>query len=216
MWWIGWLNHLWINTLPSKDGEALAEMDRSINQSLTGQAADSECAVGMPWFAAYTAPRHEKRVAEMLAEREIESFLPLYKARRQWKKSAPVVLDLPLFPNYVFVRIEKQARGAVLSLPGVVSIVGSSKEPWPLSSVELEAFRAGLKTGKIEPHPYLTVGTKVRIKSGVMAGVEGILTRIKNEFRAVLSLSVIMKSVAVEVDSSNIEIIEAANMRQAV
>ena len=161
------------------------------------------------WFAAYTTPRHEKHVSEMLAERQIEIFLPLYRTARQWKKSAPVVLELPLFPTYVFVRIDRQARGAVLGVPGVLSIVGSSKEPWPLPDFEIEALRRGMQTRKAEPHPYLKIGEKVRIKSGVMAGLKGILVRKKNEFRVVLTLDAIMRSVAVEVDACDIEPVDS-------
>src|SRR5664279_354237 len=72
------------------------------------------------WFAVYTTPRHEKHVSDMLAERHVETFLPLYRTNRQWKKSRPVSLELPLFPSYVFVRIERGARGAVLGTPGVL------------------------------------------------------------------------------------------------
>ena len=100
------------------------------------------------WFALYTTPRHEKHVSEILAERQIETFLPLYRTTRQWKKSRPVVLELPLFPTYVFVRIARQARGAVLGMPGVLSIVGSSREPWPLPDLEIEALRSGLQSAR--------------------------------------------------------------------
>jgi transcription antitermination factor NusG len=169
-------------------------------------STDSDSA--LQWFAAYTTPRHEKHVGEVLAERNIESFLPLYRTVRQWKKSSPVTLELPLFPCYLFVRISRAARGAVLSLPGVVSIVGSPKEPWPLPQLEVEALRLGARLGKAEPHPYLRVGERVRIKSGLMAGVEGILVRKKNEFRFVLTLEAIMRSVAVEVDASELELVD--------
>jgi transcription antitermination factor NusG len=158
------------------------------------------------WLAAYTIPRHEKHVSELLAERNIETFLPLYRIARQWQKSCRVILELPLFPTYVFVHIDRRARGCVLALPGVVSIVGSSKEPWPLPDFEIEALRRGVQTRKIEPHPYLKVGEKVRIKAGIMVGVEGILVRKKNEFRVVLSLDAIMQSVAVEVDADDLEL----------
>ena len=157
------------------------------------------------WFAVYTTPRHEKHVSEILAERQIETFLPLYRANRQWKKSSPVVLDLPLFPTYVFVRIARQARGVVLGTPGVLSIVGSSKESWPLPDFEIDALRSGLLERKIEPHPYLVVGERVRIMAGVMAGVEGVLVRKKSDLRVVLSLDTIMRSVAVEVNADDIE-----------
>jgi transcription antitermination factor NusG len=157
------------------------------------------------WFAVYTTPRHEKHVSEILAERQIETFLPLYRANRQWKKSSPVVLDLPLFPTYVFVRIERKSRGVILGTPGVLSIVGSSKEAWPLPDLEIDALRSGLLERKIEPHPYLIMGERVRIVAGVMAGVEGVLVRKKNDLRVVLSLDTIMRSVAVEVNADDIE-----------
>ena len=157
------------------------------------------------WFALYTTPRHEKHVSEMLALREIEAFLPLYRTTRQWKKSRPVVLELPLFPTYVFARIARQARGAVLGMPGVLSIVGSARESWPLPDLEIDAIRLGLQMRKIEPHPYLTVGERVRIKAGVMTSVEGILLRKKNDLRVVLTLDAIMRSVAVEVDADDVE-----------
>jgi transcription antitermination factor NusG len=165
------------------------------------------------WFAVYTTPRHEKHVSEMLAQHEIETFLPLYRSTRQWKKSRPVDLELPLFPTYVFVRIARQARGTVLGTSGVMSIVGSSRESWALPDLEIEALRSGLLERKIEPHPYLTVGERVRIKAGVMAGVEGVLVRKKNEFRVVLSLDSIMQSVAVEVDGDDVESVSMAPVR---
>jgi transcription antitermination factor NusG len=174
--------------------------------SITNPGAAFPTVDSLPcWFAVYTTPRHEKHVSEMLAERQIESFLPLYRTNRQWKKSRPVVLELPLFPTYVFTRIGRQARGSVLSVPGVLSIVGSSREPWALPDREIEALRSGVLERKIEPHPYLVVGERVRIKAGVMVGIEGVLVRKKNEFRVVLSLEMIMQSVAVEVDADDVE-----------
>jgi transcription antitermination factor NusG len=157
------------------------------------------------WYAAYTIPRHEKRVAELLASRNIEAFVPLYRAARQWKKSAPAILELPLFPCYLFVRTGRVGRASVLSTPGVLSIVGSSKESWPLPPLEIEALRLGTQMRKVEPHPYLVVGNRVRIKSGPMAGLEGILVRKKNEVRFVLTLDAIMRSVAVEIDADELE-----------
>lgn len=190
---------------PGKDGEAMSK----IREQQSGvNSFGSICAAAdnpLRWFAAYTTPRHEKHVSEILAERQIETFLPLYRAGRHWKKSLPVILELPLFPTYVFVRIARQARAAVLGIPGVLSIVGSSREPWPLPELEINALRWGLRERNIEPHSYLKVGERVRIKAGVMTGVEGVLVRTKNCFRVVLSLDTIMRSVAVEVDADDIE-----------
>jgi transcription antitermination factor NusG len=144
----------------------------------------------------------------LLNERKIEAFLPLYRASRQWKKSCKVVLELPLFPTYIFVHITSQARRDVLSLPGVHSIVGWSKAPWPIPDCEIEALRRGLHACKIEPHPYLKVGERVLIKSGPMMGVEGILSRQKNNCRVVLTVDAIMRSVAVEVNVDNLVLID--------
>lgn len=165
------------------------------------------------WFAVYTTARHEKHVSKILAQRQIETFVPLYRTTRKWKKSRPMVLELPLFPTYVFARIAREARGTVLGTPGVVSIVGSSREPWPLPSPEIEAIRLGAQSLKIEPHPYLTAGERVRIKAGVMTGVEGVLSRKKNEFRVILTLDSIMRSVAVEVDADDVEPISSTPKR---
>jgi transcription antitermination factor NusG len=196
---------LWKTDLPSKDGEALSRMCELGTNVMNHDALCAAMDRSPQWFAAYTTPRHEKHVSELLAEQQIETFLPLYRAARQWKKSRPVVLELPLFPTYVFVRTDRHSRGSVLSTPGVMSIVGSSKEPWPLPDCEIEALRRGMRTLKVEPHPYLKVGERVRVKAGVMKGVEGILVRKKNEFRVVLSLDAIMQSVALEVDASDLE-----------
>jgi transcription antitermination factor NusG len=194
-------------------------MSEMRTQAMAAQDAGMFCdaADSSPqWFAASTTPRHEKHVSELLVERQIEAFLPLYRKARQWKKSRPVVLELPLFPTYVFVRITRQARGAVLSLPGVHSIVGSSKDPWPIPDCDIEALRRGLQMHKVEPHPYLKVGERVRIKAGLMAGVQGILVRKKNEFRMVLTLDAIMRSVAVEVDANDLELIDRPGENPAI
>jgi transcription antitermination factor NusG len=165
------------------------------------------------WFAVYTVHRHEKRVSELLLDRKIETVLPLYKVARQWKKRAPVVVEFPLFPCYLFVNISREARGSVLGVPGVISIVGSPSEPWPLRSCEIEALQLGSKMGVVEPHSYLTVGEKVKIKNGPMTGMEGILTRKKNALRFVLTLEAIMRSVVVEVDANDIEMIDGRDER---
>jgi transcription antitermination factor NusG len=198
---------------PTKDGEALSGM-RTISSEANGTTLIFAGRSAAQWFAVYTTHRHEKRVSELLVDREIETVLPLYKVGRQWKKRAPVVLELPLFPCYLFVNISRETRGLVLGVPGVLSIVGSPNEPWPLRTCEVEALRLGIKMGMVEPHPYLKVGEKVRIKNGPMSGIEGILTRKKNGLRFVLTLEVIMRSVVVEVDANDIEIVDGEAERQ--
>jgi transcription antitermination factor NusG len=203
--WAFFQSGLWKREFPSKNGEAMSEI---LELETIADHKGTFCAggeVSPRWFAVYTTPRHEKYVNEILAERGIETFLPLFRTARQWQKSRPVVLELPLFPTYIFVRIAREARVAVLSMPGVLSIVGSPREPWPLPDLEIEALRSGLLERKIEPYPYLIQGERVRITAGMMAGVEGVLVRKKNDLRVVLSLDMIMRSVAVEVDAGDIE-----------
>jgi transcription antitermination factor NusG len=167
------------------------------------------------WYAAFTMARHEKQIAWHLGQREIESFLPLYKAKRRWKNRCTVTLELPLFPNYVFVRIDPQERIRVLSVPSVVSIVSVGREPLPVADRYISGLREGLLTHGIEPHPGLEVGDRVRITSGAMADMIGVLDRQKNAFRVVLNLEMIGRSVAVEVDVASIEPADAIPKRAA-
>jgi transcription antitermination factor NusG len=157
------------------------------------------------WFAAYTTTRHEKAVAEHFAMRNIEAFLPLYKTQRLWKNGCRMNLELPLFPSYVFVRVPVRERVRVLEVPGVLSLVSTAGKPVPLPESDIEALRSSLPFIKCEPHPYLKVGELVRVKSGSLEGMEGILLRKKGLLRVVISLDLIMKSVAVEVDADNVE-----------
>lgn len=136
---------------------------------------------------------------------QIDYFLPLYRSVRRWKDRRKE-LELPLFPGYVFVHTALKDRLRVLQLPGVVHFVSFHGKPAALPNFEIEALRNGL-TGKMsaEPHPYLKVGRRVRVRSGPMAGLEGVLVRRKDKFRVVLSIHLIQRSVAVEVDEGEIE-----------
>jgi transcription antitermination factor NusG len=197
------------SNIATKDGEALPVTCPSLRLN-TDAAQPAAAASAAQWFAVYTACRHEKRVSELLLEREIETVLPLYKISRQWKKRAAVVVELPLFPCYLFVNISRAARGKVLGVPGVLSIVGAPNEPWPLRAAEIEALRLGSKMEKVEPHPFLNVGERVRIRNGPMSGIEGILKRRKNGCRLVLTLEVIMRSVVLDVDANDIEVVDGS------
>ena len=157
------------------------------------------------WFAVYTNSRHEKMVAKQFLERHVESFLPLYRKVHHWTKQSRVTLELPLFPNYVFVRITQHQRASVLAVPRVLGIVGRGHLSSALSDAEIESLRIGLERNKFEPYPYLVAGERVRIRAGSMAGMEGILVRKKNELRVVLTLDLIQRSVAVEVDAEDVE-----------
>ena len=162
-------------------------------------------AVDPLWYAAYTSANHEKRVAEQLGVRSVEHFVPLYESVRRWK-DRKVRLQLPLFPGYVFVRLALRDRLRALQVPGVARLVGFNGLPCALPDSEIEALKAGLAGGvRAEPHPYLTVGRRVRVKAGPLAGMEGVLARKKNGARFVISLDLIMRSVAVVVDALELE-----------
>lgn len=157
------------------------------------------------WYAVYTCANHEKSVAAQLQIRSIEHLLPLYSSLRRWKDRR-MLLDLPLFPGYVFVRLALYNRLRVLQIPSVVRLVGFGGQPHALADGEVALLRSSLAgAARFAPHPYLRAGSRVRIVRGPLRGVEGILLRKKNEFRVVLSIDVITCSASVEVDSADIQ-----------
>ena len=160
---------------------------------------------GASWYALYTAPRHEKHLVRQMEQRSIPCFLPLYQSVRRWKDRRKQ-LNLVLFPGYVFVQIALQSRVQVLQLPGAVRILTFNGQPAPLPNDEIEALRKRLSgRAKIEPHPYLRAGRRVRVRRGPMVGLEGIIVRRKDCCRVVFSIDLIKRSVAVEVDEADLE-----------
>lgn len=156
------------------------------------------------WYAAYTCAQHEKRVAAELGMREVEHFLPLYSSVRRWKDRR-VTLELPLFPGYVFVRLALRERLRVVQIPSVVRLVGFNGLPTALPDEEMEILRTGIcQSLRAEPHPFLTVGRRVRIIRGPFAGLEGVVKRKKSGMRVVVSLELIQRSVAVDVDATDL------------
>ncbi len=159
------------------------------------------------WYAAYTCVRHEKKVACQLSERRVDCFLPLYRSLRQWKDRRKE-LELALFPGYIFVHMKEQQHLTVVQLPSVVSLVSFQGRPTMIPESEIDFLRRGLSgQARVEPHPYLTIGCRVRVTHGPLVGTEGILERRKDSYRVVLSIHLLKRSVAVEVDESAIEIL---------
>ena len=189
-------------------------MEKKLPARLDAQTEETGSAGGLEfpanyiesrWYAACTSPRHEKSVAQQLEGNQVQYFLPLYQSLRRWKDRRKQI-ELPLFPGYIFVHVALKDRLQVLRLPGVLQFVGFGGKPAVLPDVEIESLREGLMRGlRAEPHPYLKVGRRVRVHSGPMSGMEGILVRRKEKFRVVLSIDLIQRSVAVEVDESEIE-----------
>jgi transcription antitermination factor NusG len=157
------------------------------------------------WYAAYTSANHEKRVAVELQRRAVECFLPLYGSVRRWKDRR-VCLEMPLFPGYVFVRFSPIQRLCVLQIPGLVRFVGFSGTLARIPEAEIVRIQDILRRGfRAAPHPYLTVGRRVRVKAGPLRGLEGRLLRRKSKLRFVVSIELIMRSMAVEMDESDLE-----------
>ena len=165
------------------------------------------------WYAVCTRHQHEKTAARILEHKEFEVFLPLYKARRRWQDRVKEI-SVPLFPGYLFVRDGLERWLPILTTPGVCNIVSCGGRPAAIPCSEIEAVRRIVEsTLRVEPHPFLKSGDWVRVKYGPIAGVEGILLRKKNIARLVLSVEMLGKSAAVEVDATHVEHIPAGGLR---
>ena len=165
------------------------------------------------WYAAYTSSRHEKTVAEHLRQREVECFLPLYETVRRWNNGRHRV-QLPLYPSYVFVRMGLRDKLRVLQVPGLVQLVTFQGVPAALPDSEIETLRSALASGVLaQPYRYLSVGSKVEICRGPLLGLRGILLRHQGQFRVVLSVEMIMRSIIVEVDGSDVVAIDRKGSR---
>jgi len=157
------------------------------------------------WYAAYTAPRHEKRVLQHLEVRSIQSFLPLCSSNRQWKERRAVV-DLPLFPGYLFVRIRSCDRTSILQIPGVLDIVGANGRLLPVPDDQIEGIRAAVQGRNSEPCPFLRAGKQVQISAGPLRGLEGVIVRESRGLRLIVSIDAIQRSFCVELDARDLEL----------
>lgn len=163
------------------------------------------------WYAVYTRHQHEKTVARILADKGFEIFLPVLTVARRWKDRTKE-LSLPLFPCYVFLWGTLRRRIEIVTTPGFHSFVGFGDRPACIPPEEIEAVRQALTSGsRVEPYPFLRYGDRVRINSGPLEGMEGILLRKKNTYRLVLSVELLEKSVAVEVDAFSVERVPSRN-----
>jgi transcription antitermination factor NusG len=163
-----------------------------------------------PWWALYTRHQHEKAVADALSAKGLEVFLPAYESVRRWKDRRKV-LSLPLFPCYVFVRGGLNRRLPIVTTPGIHMILSHGETFAAIPEAEIEAIRRTVGGDfRVEPHPFLNCGDRVRVTRGSLLGVEGILVRKKNIFRLVLSVEMLARSVGVEVDAADVEPVRPA------
>lgn len=157
---------------------------------------------GFSWFALNTRLRYEEFVAKHLSSKGYEILLPIYQTRRRWSDRIKK-LELPLFPGYLFCRFDCMNRLPILTTPGMIQIVGFGKTPVPVDDAEIAAIQRAVGSDlDREPWPYLQVGEKVRVECGSLRGVEGILLNIKGGHRLILSVTLLQRSVAVEVSSA--------------
>lgn len=159
------------------------------------------------WFAVQTRPRHEKKVSAELQEKGVTAFLPLLSSTRQWSDRTRVV-EMPLFPQYVFVRIAQtlHTRVSVLRINGVTNFVGTRGIGVPIPDDQMERVQTVVRRGiPATSHTFLNVGRRIRIRGGALDGLEGILTAVNGDQTLVLSVELIQRSIAIRIAGFSIE-----------
>jgi transcription elongation factor/antiterminator RfaH len=167
------------------------------------------------WYALRTKPRHEKMAAAMLAHKGYESLLPLYQSRRP-RPGRSRAVELPMFPGYLFCQFDVNARLPILTTPGVLQVVGLGRTPIPVKDAEIHAIRRLVSSPlHAEPWPFVEVGQTVYVQEGPLQGVEGVLLAFKNSHRLVLSVTLLQRSVAVEIERASVVPTPARPVRMA-
>lgn len=160
-----------------------------------------------PWHVLHVSSNYEKRVAKHLTVRSVEHYLPLYAERVKWSDRT-VTAERPLFSGYVFARFLPQYRISVLSTPGVLRLLGDGERDM-VSCAEIDKIRTGLSSSLVlRPHSWVGVGTRVRIRDGVFAGIEGAVTELRQQCRVVIALAAIHQCFSLEVPLDGLEILE--------
>jgi transcription antitermination factor NusG len=155
-----------------------------------------------PWFALQVRSRYENIVTAHLSGKGYEYFLPLYKCRRRWSDRFKEI-ECPLFPGYVFCRLNPLNRLPILMIPGVSLIVGMGKTPIPIDEAEIAAIQSAVKSGlPSQPCPFVQIGQRVRIEHGPLCGLEGVLLDFRGRHRLVLSVTLLQRSIAVQVEDA--------------
>ncbi len=182
-------------------------------ETVPGTAAGAQPAAGQaPWFALRVKPNYEKPVSLALRGKGFEEFLPLFRSRRQWSDRVKA-MDMPLFPGYLFCRLNLEERMPLLTTPGFLYIVGIGKNPEPVDESEIQAIQSVLRSGvAVTPWPSLVVGQKVQLKHGPLRGLVGVLTKIANQHRMYVSVTLLKRSISVEVAPEWIQPVEGASV----
>ena len=153
------------------------------------------------WYALQIRPRFEKLASKSLKDRGYEEYVPTYTSKRRWSDRIKIV-ELPLFPGYAFCKFEVQKRLPILLTPGVLSIVGIGKTPAAISETEISSVQKIIASRlPCGPWPFVHAGERVSVERGPLAGLEGTILEVKSNLRLILSLPLLQRSVAVEIDS---------------
>jgi transcription antitermination factor NusG len=159
-----------------------------------------------PWHVLHVLSNQEKRVARHLVVRSVEHYLPLYTERVKWTDRT-VVAERPLFSGYVFVRSIPQNRFLIISIPGVLHLLGDEQRDL-VSSAELDKIRCGLSSGLLlRPHPCVLVGTKVRLRGGIFTGAVGVVTELRRQSKVIISLSAVRQCFSLEAELDDLEVL---------
>ena len=171
----------------------------------TGESESPAPEVTHPWYAVRVRSNFERTVSRSLQNKGYVEFAPFYRAKRRWSDRTKLV-EFPLFPGYVFCRFNVEQRLPILQTPGVVSVVGFGEEFAVINDAEINAVRRVITSGnEVRPWPYLRVGQHVRVRAGALAGLDGLLLDLKNGCRIVVSITILQRSVATELDRDTIE-----------
>ncbi len=159
----------------------------------------------LSWYALYTKHQHEKKAADILRKKDFDVLLPLYSSIHKWEDRKKEVF-LPVFPCYLFVRSAPEQKLDILRTPGVFLMVSSAARPCVVPEQDIDMIRRiSSVPDRIEPHSYLETGELVRVRVGPFAGLKGVLTRVKNRLRVVMSVELLRNSVSLEVDAASLE-----------
>ena len=196
---------------------AVAYLEVAIIVNLEPQKSSAVIATlnPFPWFALQVRTRQEASAGDQLRRQGYDQFLPLYKVRKRWSDRIKEV-EAPLFPGYLFCRFNPHDRLPILKTPGVIQVVGFKDGPAAVDESEIRSIQALVAAGvPHHPWPFLAAGDRVRIESGPLVGLEGILTEVKRSYRLVLSVTLLQRSVAVEIDSALVTAIGSSRHKRA-
>jgi len=209
-------NELWLPVWDPKEwdssGGSLPDYRQIGAEGMSeSNSANIEAAEGRyPWFALQVRTKHEAGIAEFLRGRGYNPFLPVYRSRKAWSDRIKVV-DAPLFPGYMFCRVNIEDRMPILTAPGVIRIVGYNRVPVSVDEAEIQSLQT-LATSDLphQPWPFLRLGEQFQIESGPLQGLKGILIEVRGTHRLVLSVMLLQRSVGVEIDAAFLKLVSPA------